>query len=146
MLEYAPLWWLAAIIVFCVGEAVTVQMISIWFGAGALLALISSMLGAQGWVQVGIFFVGSAVMLIATRPLVKKLVGARKTATNADMVVGATGIVQEPIDNVLGAGRVYVNGLSWSARSEDGAPQPEGEKVLITRIEGNKVYVKPVNG
>ncbi len=143
MLEYAPLWWLIAIILFCVGEAVSVQLIFIWFAAGSLLSLIASLLGASVPLQLIIFFVSSGALLIATRPLAKKLLGRKKTATNADMVVGNTGLVQETVDNTRQTGRVYVNGLSWAARSEDGTELAEGQKVLVTRIEGAKVYVLP---
>lgn len=145
MLDYAPLWWLVAIILFCVGEAVTVQLIFIWFGAGSLLALIAALLGAPVWLQLLIFFISSGVLLLLTRPLSKKLLGMRKTATNADMVVGSIGLVQEDIINLKETGRVYVNGLSWAARSEDGTDIAEGEKVVITRIEGAKVFVRPSN-
>ncbi len=145
MLDYAPLWWLVAIILFCVGEAVTVQLIFIWFGAGSLLALIAALLGAPVWLQLLIFFISSGVLLLLTRPLSKKLLGMRKTATNADMVVGSIGLVQEDIINLKETGRVYVNGLSWAARSEDGTDITEGEKVVITRIEGAKVFVRPSN-
>lgn len=143
MLDYAPLWWLVAIILFCVGEAVTVQLIFIWFGAGSLLALIAALLGAPVWLQLLIFFISSGVLLLLTRPLSKKLLGMHKTATNADMVVGSIGFVQEDIINLKETGRVYVNGLSWAARSEDGTDIAEGEKVVITRIEGAKVFVRP---
>ncbi len=145
MLEYAPLWWLIAVILFCVGEAASVQLVFIWFGAGSLLSLIASLLGVPVPIQIVIFFVGSGALLIATRPLAKKLLSKRKTATNADMVVGNTGLVQETVDNTRQTGRVYVNGLSWAARSEDGAELAEGQKVLVTRIEGAKVYVLPAN-
>lgn len=145
MLEYAPLWWLIAIVLFCVGEAATVQLIFIWFGAGSLLSLIASLLGVPVPIQLIIFFVTSAALLLFTRPFAKKLLGVRKTATNADMVVGKIGLVQETVDNVRQTGRVYVNGLSWAARSEEGTELAEGQKVLITRIEGAKVYVLPTN-
>ncbi len=145
MLEYAPLWWLIAIILFCVGEAASVQLIFIWFAAGALLSLISALLGAPVYLQLLIFFISSGALLLATRPLAKKLLGKRKTATNADMVVGKIGLVQETVDNVRQTGRVYVNGLSWAARSEEGTELAEGQKVLVTRIEGVKVYVLPTN-
>lgn len=141
--EYAPLWWLLAIILFCIGEAVTVQLIFIWFGAGALLALIAALLGAQIWLQLLIFFLASGIMLLATRPLAKKLLGSRRTATNADRVVGRTGVVQQDIDNLREEGRVYVEGLSWAARSEDGQAIAQGRKVVVTRIEGAKIFVCP---
>lgn len=142
MESYMPVVWLVATIIFGVAEAVTVQFISIWFAGGALVALIASMLGAPLWVQVTLFFVAAAVLLIATRPIAKKLIGAKKTATNADMVIGSTGIVEQPIDNLRETGRVFVNGLSWAARSEDGSEIAADETVIVKRIEGVKVFVE----
>ena len=42
-----PIFWLAALIVFGVGEAVTVGLTSIWFALGSLGALIVSGLSHQ---------------------------------------------------------------------------------------------------
>ncbi len=144
MESYMPVVWLVATIIFGVAEAVTVQFISIWFAGGALVALIASMLGAPLWIQVTLFFVAAAILLIATRPIAKKLIGAKKTATNADMVIGSTGIVEQPINNLRETGRVFVNGLSWAARSEDGSEIATDETVIVKRIEGAKVFVEAV--
>ena len=141
---YMPVVWLVATIVFSVAEAITVQMISIWFAGGALIALISSMLGAPLWLQVTLFFAGTGVLLIGTRPIAKKLIGAKRIATNADMVIGSTGIVEQTINNLHETGRVFVNGLSWAARSEDGSEIPADETVTIKRIEGVKVFVEVI--
>lgn len=146
MQGYMPVVWLIATIVFSVAEAVTVQLISIWFAAGSLIALVSSMLGAPLWLQITLFFAGAGILLIATRPIAKKLIGTKKIATNADMVIGSTGIVEQPINNVHETGRVFVNGLSWAARSEDGSEIAADETVVIRRIEGVKLFVeKPKN-
>ncbi len=146
MEAYSPLFWLGATILFCVIEAATVQLISIWFGVGSLLALVSSMFGAPVWLQLIVFFFSTAVVLVATRPLAKKLIGARKTATNADRVVGTTAIVEEPIDNLRETGRVFADGLSWAARTEDGNIVAQGQKVLVERIEGAKLFVREITG
>ena len=142
MENYAPIAWLIATIVFSVAEAMTVQLISIWFAAGSLVALIASMLGAPLPAQFGLFFLGTAVLLVATRPLAKKLMGVKRTATNADMVIGEIGIVEQDIDNNHQTGRVFVNGLSWAARSEDDSTILAEQKVIVKRIEGAKIYVE----
>ena len=75
----------------------------------------------------------------------KKLLVHHKERTNADRVVGATGIVIQDIDNVVSTGRVTVMGNSWSARStqKDGKIEA-GSRVRIERIEGVKLLVTPV--
>ena len=57
---------------------------------------------------------------------------------------GMIGVVVEEIDNDRAQGRVYVNGLDWSARSEEGEILEKGEKVLIKAIEGVKVLVERI--
>ena len=51
--------WLGAIVLFGVVEAATAGLVSIWFVAGALAALIAVLLGAGIWVQLVAFVVVS---------------------------------------------------------------------------------------
>ena len=53
------------------------------------------------------------------------------------------GVVTDPIDNDLSAGRARVGGLDWSARSSDGADIPAGEKIRVLAIDGVKLIVEP---
>ena len=136
--------WLIALIVFAVGEAITVGLTSVWFAVGALGALIAAGFGAALWLQVVVFLALSGVTLLLVRPLAKKFLTPRYQATNADRVIGATALVTEEIDNDAGTGAVYVDGKTWSARSSDGSPIPMGAKVVVDRMEGVKLFVTPV--
>ena len=51
-------------------------------------------------------------------------------------------MVVEDIKNIEGLGAVKINGLVWSARSQDGEDISVGEIVVIKKIEGNKTIVK----
>ena len=119
-----PIFWLAALIVFGVGEAVTVGLTSIWFALGSLGALIVSGLGFGFWPQFITFVALSA---------------------NADRVIGTTGLVTEEIDNIAGKGLVNLAGQIWSARSSqtDGSI-PAGQEVRVLKIQGVKVIVEPI--
>lgn len=134
--------WVIAMVVFLVVEAVTVGLASIWFAVGALAAMFTAMIGAVLWVQLAVFLVVSAVTLYFTRPLVKKYVNAKVQPTNADMLIGRECRVTETIDNVAGTGAVYVDGKTWTARTDDGEQIPEGELVIAERIDGVKLIVK----
>ena len=63
--------------------------------------------------------------------------------TNADRCLGQTARVTEDIDNLAETGAVYVDGKTWSARSDDGAPLPAGTLVTVLRMEGVKLIVAP---
>ena len=134
--------WIAAIIIFGVGEAGTAGLVSIWFVIGGVGGLIVSILGGQIWLQVVVFFLVSIAALFATRPLVRKFSTARATATNADRVLGAVGRVTETIDNTIPTGEVYVDGKRWAARSETGAVIKPETLVRITRMEGVRLFVE----
>ena len=134
--------WLALLILFAAGEAVTVGLVSIWFAAGSLAALIAALLNGPLWLQIVLFIVVSALCLLAIRPLARKYVNGRVQPTNADRVIGAQATVTEDIDNLQGKGAVTIGGITWSARSEHDAPIPAGTLVRVLRIEGVKVYVE----
>ena len=136
--------WLVLMVIFLVAEALTVSMVSLWFAAGAVVALLLSLLHLQVWVQVVLFFVVSGVLLACLRPLVRRHVTPKITPTNVDAIVGTRGIVTAEIDNVCAAGQVKVNGMEWSARSTTGEIIPEGTLIRVERIEGVKAFVTPV--
>ncbi len=137
------IFWLAAVIVLGVVEALTVGLVTVWFALGALAALISSLFGGPLWLQILLFIVVTAVTLVTTRPLVKKYFGKNShKATNADMVIGKEARVTESIDNLMGTGAVRCMGKEWSARSENGEAITKGETVIPVKIEGVKLIVK----
>lgn len=137
-------FWIIAMVVFLVIEAVTVGIVSVWFAIGALFAMVTAMLGANLWVQITVFLVVSAIALYFTRPLVKKFVNNKVEPTNADMLIGKECRVVETIDNLSGTGAVYVDGKTWTARTVDEEIIPEGQLVKAERIEGVKLIVSRI--
>ena len=137
--------WIAVIIIAIALEAATAQLVSIWFAGGGLAGLIAHFLHAPFWLQVIAAAVATLILLLATRPLVRRFLRGEETRTNADRVVGRTAVVTEPIDNVLAKGRVSVLGSDWTARSLDGGAIPAGAQVRVERIEGVKLIVSPEN-
>ena len=142
-MNWAAIAWLVLTVVFLIAEAATVTVISLWFAAGALAAMVSALLGAGIWLQSGIFLVVSAIALTALRPLVRKYLTPRLTATNIDSVIGSVGIVTVSIDNIASTGQIKLNGMEWTARSTSGDPIAPGTRVRVDRIEGVKVFVSP---
>ena len=136
--------WLGAVVVFGAVEAATAGLVSIWFAAGAVAGLIAAWLGAGVAVQVVLFAAVSAAALAVTRPLVRRYAAGKAVPTNLDRVLGDTGRVTETIDNARSAGAVYVDGKTWTARSDDGAVIPQGTTVKILRMEGVKLFVRKI--
>ena len=129
--------WVAVIVIAAILEGMSAQLISIWFVGGGIAGMIAQLCGAPVWLQVLIAAVVTLVLLLATRPLVKKFLQNKETHTNADRVVGQTAVVTED-------GRVEVLGNDWAARSTENVRIQKGTKVQVVRIEGVKLIVTPV--
>ena len=136
-------FWVAALVVFLIVEAVTAGLVSIWFVFGSRVALICAALGAAVWLQIFWFVIVSVATLVLTRPLVKRYVDSRSVATNADRSIGRAAVVTERIDNLAATGAVKLDGVVWTARSTDDAVAIEtGERVTVRAIEGVKLIVE----
>ena len=136
------IFWIALLIVFVIVEAVTAQMVTIWFAAGAAAAMVAELLNAPVYLQWIIFVAVSAIALVATRPLVRKLTKVKSQPTNADRCIGQTAVVIEDINNIEGKGQVQVGGIIWTARSADGTVFAKDERVTVERIDGVKLIVR----
>ncbi len=134
--------WIAAIVIFGVVEAMTAGLVSIWFVIGSVAGLVTAVCGGKIWLQAVVFFVVSIAALIATRPLVARMSKKDNVATNADRVLGGLGRVTETIDNTIPTGAVYIDGKTWSARSEDGSVIKTGQMVRVSRMEGVRLFVE----
>ena len=137
--------WLVLMVIFLVAEAMTVSMISLWFAAGAVVALLLSLLHLQIWVQMVLFFVVSGILLACLRPMVQRHFNPKLSRTNVDALVGSKGYVTADIDNISAAGQVKLGNMEWTARSANGLPISAGTQVKVAYIEGVKAYVLPVD-
>lgn len=143
-MNWSAVIWFVLVLVFIFAEAATVALVSTWFAAGALVAMIASLLGAQVWLQTALFLIVSCGLLCAMRPLAKKYFIPKLEKTNIDAVIGAVGIVTVPIDNILSQGQVKLGAMEWTARSTADEKIQAGTKVKVDRVEGVKVFVTPV--
>ena len=142
MNEYMLFLWIALFVLFLIAEAITAQLTTIWFACGALVAAILKIAGIDSIaIQVIAFTVVSVVVLVATRPLVKKVINKNKIATNADRNIGCECVVTETIDNLAATGAVKLNGNIWTARRNDNQVIQAGETVVTEKIDGVKIIV-----
>ena len=137
--------WLVVVVVTAIIEGVTVGLVSIWFTAGALAALIVSLFWHNAVGQLVVFLVVSGLALALLRPLARKYLSPRRVATNADRVVGQRVLVTEEIDGLRGTGAVKVRDLVWTAHAADDQIVPVGTVVIVERIEGAHVIVSPAD-
>ena len=144
-MNWAACIWLILMVVFLAAEASTVTLVSLWFAAGALAAMVVSLTGGGIGFQVAAFLTVSVVLLTALRPLLRKYITPKLTKTNIDSVIGATGYVTASINNVTAEGQVKLGAMYWTARSTSGETIPEGTLIRADRIEGVKVFVSPAD-
>lgn len=143
-MNWEAIFWLIAMVAFLAAEAATVSLVSIWFALGALGATIVALSGGGLAFQVTVFLALAIVLLLSLRGIVRKHFTPRITRTNVDSVIGTTGIVVTPVNNIAALGQVQIGGVEWSARSSTNTHIPAGTLVKVDRIEGVKVFVSPV--
>lgn len=140
-----PVVWLAVTLFIIIVEALTADLVSVWFAPGALAAMIVSFFVDEFWIQAVVFVALSAVLLILSRTVLRGWLEKRhKTLkTGADALAGTQALVAEDIDNAAETGAVKVNGQLWTARMEpDTDTAKVGEHVEILRVAGSKVFVR----
>ena len=140
---FTALIWFALAVVFLLIEGNTVMLVSVWFAAGGLVAMLAALLGAPFWLQLILFLGISAGLLALLRPLVRKYLKPKITATNVDSLIGSQGYITETVDNLAATGQVKLGAMPWTARSTDGTPIETGTLVRVDRIEGVRLFVSP---
>lgn len=146
-MEYMPYVWLGIAVVLAVIEVATTQLVTLWFVIGAAATAVCSATFLKDnllW-QIVVFVIISAIMLVLTRPLVKKLKANTLISTNSDRNIGKCGLVIADIDPELGTGQVRVGAEKWSAKSKDGTKITEGTNIKVIGIEGVKLVVTTEN-
>ena len=138
------LWLIFAGIWFII-EMFTLGFLVFWFGIGALIAMVTSFFIDNAIIQGTVFLISSCILLFATRPFINKFGKTENvTETNAFSIEGKSGKVIQEIDPIEGTGQVKIAGEVWSAKSLDDTPISQNTKVMVEKIDGVKVIVKPI--
>ena len=143
-MNWAAIVWFVLMLVFLIVEAAcAIHLVSIWFAAGSLVAMLIAFLHGPMWLQVTLFILVSCALLALFWPFVKKFLNPHLTTPNVDAIIGTEGRVTTAIDNVSAVGQVKLGAMEWTARSTSGEPIPQGTLVKVDRIEGVKAFVSP---
>ena len=131
--------WLVVVVLLTVIEAMTINLVSVWFIASALISLFMSFAVDSFYLQFAVFVGLGIVLMLLTRPILVKKLGKQDVKTNLDRVIGMEGIVTSEITRFK-IGEVKVDGKKWSAIA--GEKIKEGEHVVIEAIDGVKLVVR----
>ena len=134
--------WLIIFAILLVIEIATLGLTTVWFALGALAAFLAAYIGFGTVVQVIVFLVVSIILLILTRPIAMKFFNQKREHTNAESLIGQKAVVKEEINTVQALGRVEVNGMEWSAKTDESDVIEAGTIVLIKGIQGVKLIVE----
>ena len=128
------LFWLVLFVVLSLFELATINLVSIWFAIGAIVT-------DNIMIHLAVFTIISILLLLLTKPFVKKMKKTDVVPTNLDRVIGKVGVVTETIEK-NGIGEVKVLEKKWSAYSDKEIT--ENSKVKILSINGVKLKVEEI--
>ena len=138
-----PWVWVAVTIICVVIESLTLSLTTIWLGISSFVLVFLAFTPIPFGAQLFIFVVLSLVLLIFTRPVVKKKLNQRKIATNYERIIGQIALVTKKI-TALDKGSVKINGMEWTAAVKEDITLEEGSKCIIEEIAGVTAYVKQI--
>ncbi len=144
MEEIMIIVWFAVIILAALIEINTMDLASIWFSAGGLIAFILALVGLHPIGQIIAFVVVSLVLLISVRPIVKNYLKTNVISTNTDRLVGKVAVCTKDI-NVGERGEVKIDGKFWLAITSGDEDIIVEEKVEVLAIEGVKLIVDRIS-
>lgn len=132
--------WFAIIAVGIIVESQTAALVSIWFSLSSAVAMVCALADLSIYIQVAVFSVITIIMILATRPLAKKLNAKGGLKTNVDKLIGMVATVIEDIEPDQ-KGVVKVDFQEWSAISFKNQLIEKGTKVVVKTVSGNKLIV-----
>ena len=138
-----PWVWVAVTIICVVIESLTLALTTIWFGISAFVLVFLAFTPLPFVAQVFIFVALALVLLIFTRPVVKKKLSQKQIATNYERVIGQIAVVTKKI-TALDKGAVKINGMEWTAAVKEDLVLEKGSKCIIEEIAGVTAYVKSI--
>lgn len=124
--------WLGVLLLLVVIEISTLNLITIWFAISSLVTLVVSFFIDNLYVELAIFVGLGTLLLLTTRPILKKYFDGRKVKTNIDGIIGMQGIV---LSDILppNYGEVKVEGKEWTAFADQEISKDTVIKVLEIR-------------
>ena len=137
--------WLVIVVLLTIVEAMTVNLVTIWFVISGVLAMFISFFISDLVSQFAVFVLGGILLMLLTKPFLEEFKKAKDESVNLERIIGMTGIVTKEIKkNVIG--EVKVDGKLWSAvsdkritvNSEIKVEEINGVKLLVSKIPKNK--------
>ncbi|QEE61148.1 NfeD family protein [Salinibacterium sp. dk2585] len=146
--QYIWIVWLVFILIAVIIELITLEFTFLMIAAGSLGGLGANLLGAPWWVQIAVAAILSVLLILLIRPVLLRRLrrGEDTTPSNIDALMGMDGRVVIAIGDSPGQVKL-ANGEVWTSRLSaltEHRVVAEGERVVVTAIEGSTAVVVPV--
>ena len=142
--EHAWETWMALAILLGVAELFSLDLILLMLAVGALVGVVTALVGLPVAVQILGAVAGSVAMLAVVRPsVVKRLHSGPTLLQGHDKLLGKTAVVVTEVSRE--AGQVRIDGELWSARPyDDDVVIAPGARVDIFEIRGATAVVHQI--
>lgn len=145
--NYLWMVWLVIAALFAVVEVSTVSFIALWFGIGAASAALVSAFGFGFPLQLLTFIVISTTLTVSTRRIFLRWLDRSTPALPASgelMLLGKRGVVVTESKGLRNEAELELDGTIWTALPIGGDHLKPGEECEVVRVEGNQLYVRPL--
>lgn len=132
--------WVVAFFVAVLIEVLEPQLVSLWFAGGALVALIAAILNLNLVIQVLLFLATTILLLILTRPFVKRVTNKVPVPTNADALIGQEILIEKGFSLKTQGVGLHAD-IRWKLVTEQDTLFENGEFAIVKAIKGNKLLV-----
>ena len=137
------LWivWLVVVILLVVIEAMTVNLVTIWFIISGIITMFLSFFLNDLISQFAVFVLLGILLMLLTKPFLEELKKNKEEKLNLERIIGMQGVVIKEIKkNVVG--EVKVDGKTWSAIADKRITVDSD--VVVLEIRGVKLVVSKV--
>lgn len=140
--EHPWVVWIGIGALLAVAEMLSLDLVLLMFAIGAFIAAVGAGFGVPLWVSILLFAsVSGSLLITVRRPLMHKLHDGPTLPTGYSDLIGTKAEVVLPVDQT--DGRVEAQGDMWTARTLHDTTADVGGFVVILRIDGATLIVKP---
>lgn len=130
-----PIVWLIVFVVLMIAELVTYNLVTIWFALACIPVIFIAMLDVSPAMQVMLFAIFAAILLISTKKLVRKLQKKGDISSLVGTEVTVTALTSEH----EGQARTR-NGVTWNVVSAD-QQLTVNSRYHVKQVSGNTLII-----
>ena len=133
--------WLIVVILLAIIEAMTVNLVTVWFIISGIITMFLSFFLSDLISQFAVFVLLGILLMLLTKPFIEEIKKNKEEKLNLERIIGMQGVVIKEIKkNVVG--EVKADGKVWSAISDKRITVDSD--IIVEEIHGVKLLVSKV--